>query len=198
MAPEELGLYSFLDGMKQKVHLVQRDHRWKSANKLLWTYMEHKDSTILCFDDGKDYPLDCIEELLDAHHKSLDCIVAEESNPVRIDIDGHAFYENSLELPFGQKCFSKYLSNACLFPPRCFGDGSLLTDYNKFYEMTSATHDELWFWLVSTLCKVRSVRLDSTMSYMLDEKTIYKLDDVSLSYINCSHDRVKEYNTKVD
>lgn len=58
MAPEELGLYSFLDGMKQKVHLVQRDHRWKSANKLVLTYMEHKDSTILCFDDDKDYPLD--------------------------------------------------------------------------------------------------------------------------------------------
>lgn len=36
--------------------------------------------------------------------------------------------------------------------------------------MTSATHDELWFWLVSTMCKVHSVRLDSTMSYMLDEK----------------------------
>jgi hypothetical protein len=194
---DELALYDYLKD-NPLVKVVKRDSKWRSANKLVWTYMEHMDDVIVTFDDDKDYPLDCLEELLEAYEKSdKRTVITEESNPTLITADGNVEFRNNTEVAFGQLCFSKYFSNGCLFPPRCFGDGKLLTDYDRFYEMTRGQHDELWFWLVTTLNKVRSIRLNSTYSYAVDGCS-YPLDDCALTRINCKAERVKEYNAKVN
>ena len=194
---DELKQYDFLNEFL-KVKVIKRLSKWKSANKLIWTYMDHKDDIIIAFDDDKDYPLNCIEELIKAYiEKGGGLIVCEESNPTILRDDDFIEYRNDVEITVGQLTFSKYLSNACLFPPHCFGDGKLLTDYDKMMEMTKGTHDELWFWLVSTLNKVYSYQLNSTYGCAIDGGN-YKLDEVALSNINCKPERIHEYNIKVN
>ena len=71
-----------------------------------------------------------------------------------------------ITLKLKQRDFAKYLSNNCLFPPNCFSD--LLFDFDKFQYVTQGNHDELWFWIVSTLMGVRVIGLDWTYACFID------------------------------
>ena len=196
---EQRSVYEeFLKEKCQKAELKLRPAKWRSANKLIWTYMENMDDTIITFDDDKNYPLECAEQLIQTSEFCPDTIIAQESNSLYRDSDGRIHFENNVGLRFGQLDFSKYLSNACLFPPRCFGDGKILTDFEKFIKVTNATHDELWFWIVSTLNRKYVLTLSNTYSYAIDDGVTMPLDDSSLTKENEIPERIKEYNDKVN
>ena len=149
LKPGEVVLYDEFAKTDPRVEVKLRDHRWKSANKLVWTYREYgADSAIVCFDDDKDYPAECLRQLCEAWRRDRDCIIAQEVNPAVVR-NGALQYLNAVDVKLGQREFGKYLSNACLFPPGCFGDG--LYDYEGFQYVTNGMHDELWFWIMSTM-----------------------------------------------
>lgn len=152
--------------MDPRVEVKLRDGRWRSANKLVWTYKDGPDAVIVCFDDDKAYPDECLEQLLEAWRRDPDCIIAQEVNPAAVVSEGRIEYLNAVDVKLGQKEFGKYLSNACLFPPRCFSED--LYDYDSFRYVTNGMHDELWFWIASTLNGTRCVGLDYTFSYEAD------------------------------
>ena len=99
---------------------------------------------------------------------------------------------NSIDVKLEQEEFGKYLSNACLFPPNCFSDE--IFNYENFYKLTHGNHDELWFWISSTLNKTKVVGLNNTFSYGSDENVTFDLDESSLTHINMMSDVISKYN----
>lgn len=165
ISEEDVEKYKSLEGYSPKIKVRICPAKWKSANKLIWTYKEHHDDVIICFDDDKNYPLTAIERLLEEWNRHPDCIVAEEVNPYTVDGDG-VKYIDDVDIKLKQRDFGKYLSNNCLFPPNCFSE--LLYDWDKFWYVTQGNHDELWFWIVSTLKGVRVIGLDWTYACYID------------------------------
>ena len=58
-----------LKSIDAKIEVAVCDSKWRSANKLIPTYTEHHDDFIICFDDDKNYPHECLEQLIDASYK---------------------------------------------------------------------------------------------------------------------------------
>ena len=165
LSSEDVAKYESLKKYSPKIKIRICPAKWRSANKLVWTYKEHHDDIIFCFDDDKNYPLTAMERLYEEWERHPDCIVAEEVNPYTIDSDG-VKYIDDVDIKLKQRDFAKYLSNNCLFPPNCFSD--LLFDFDKFQYVTQGNHDELWFWIVSTLMGVRVIGLDWTYACFID------------------------------
>ena len=165
LSQEDIARYESLKKYSPKIRIRICPAKWKSANKLIWTYKEHHDDVIICFDDDKNYPLTAMERLYLEWRKHPECIVAEEVNPYTMDVNG-VRYIDDVDIKLKQRDFAKYLSNNCLFPPNCFSD--LLFDFDKFWYVTQGNHDELWFWIVSTLMGVRVIGLDWTYACFID------------------------------
>lgn len=165
LSENDIGKYESLKKYSPKIQIRICPAKWKSANKLIWTYKEHHDDVIFCFDDDKNYPLTAMERLYAEWLKHPNCIVAEEVNPYTIDSMG-VKYIDDVDIKMKQRDFAKYLSNNCLFPPNCFSE--LLYDYDKFQYVTQGHHDELWFWIVSTLNGVKVIGLDWTYACYID------------------------------
>jgi len=181
-----------------RIETLINDSKWRSANKLIPVYNKYgNEHNIICFDDDKFYPMECLTQILEEHERNSDCIVSQEINPIFISGDTTIGYINNLDIKLKQKEYGKYLSNACLFPKKCFGDGKLLNDYDKFKYVTNGNHDELWFWIVSTLNGVRSIGLDNTMGYIMDSNVVFDDDDTALTNINSSQTEVDGYNKRV-
>jgi hypothetical protein len=87
---------------------------------LIPTYEKHHDDVIICFDDDKNYPVDCLRQLLEAYDRHPNCIIAQEINPSIVDSNSRLIYLNAIDVKLEQEAFGKYLSNACLFSPNCF------------------------------------------------------------------------------
>lgn len=194
LSKEDVEKYESLTKYNDKIKIRICPAKWKSANKLIWTYNEHHDDVIICFDDDKNYPLTSMERLYDEWLKHPDCIVAEEVNPYTMDKNG-IMYIDDVDIKLKQRDFAKYLSNNCLFPPNCFSD--LLFDFDKFQYVTEGHHDELWFWIVSTLNGVRVIGLDWTYACYIDgiwmeesESDLYKYN----SDINVKNGYYKRMN----
>ena len=165
LTEEDYLKYESLRKYSPKISVRVCPAKWRSANKLIWTYKERPDDVIVCYDDDKNYPLTSLERLYEEWLKHPDCIVAEEVNPYTVDASG-VKYIDDVDIKLKQRDFAKYLSNNCLFPPRCFSD--LLFDHEKFMYVTQGNHDELWFWIVSTLNGVRVIGLDWTYACYVD------------------------------
>ena len=105
-------------------------------------------------------------------------------------------YVNGMDVKLMQREWGKYLSNACLFPPNCFTDE--LYDFDKFSYITEGNHDELWFWIVSTLNGVQCIGLNNTFSYQLDEGVTFEHDSGALSHINANPDTIAGYNARLN
>lgn len=179
------------------VEIVVRPWKWGSANKLLWVYADHPDAAVVTVDDDIVYPPTCLGELLEASERNPGCIVSQESNPVIIGGDGRISFVNAIEYAFGMRGFSKYLTNACLFPPKSLGPVSGLLDYDGFMTLTDGRHDELWFWVHSVLNGVRSVVLPNTYSFELDHASL-PTDEFALNRINSVPGNIAEYNRRVN
>jgi len=92
--------------------------------------------------------------------------------------------------------FGKYLSNGCLFCPNAFSE--ILYDYELMMYTTNGKHDELWFWIVSTLNKVQCIGLDYTYSWCLDEDVCLDKTDSDLTNINCDPKTIAGYNARIN
>ena len=156
-------MYDEFKALEPRIEVKLCDYKSRSANKLIWTYKDNPDSVIVCFDDDKDYPVECLEQLCSVWKKNQDCIIAQEINPAVFFKQDFIGYLNGMDIKLMQKEWGKYLSNACLFPPNCFSDE--LYDYDTFYYITQGNNDELWFWIMSTLNGVQSIGLNNTYSY---------------------------------
>jgi len=53
--------YNSLCQLDNKIKIKICDAKWKSANKLIWVYKDHPNDVIVCFDDDKNYPSECLE-----------------------------------------------------------------------------------------------------------------------------------------
>ena len=190
----QIALYDEFKALDPRVVVKVCDSKWKSANKLVWVYKDNPDSVIVCFDDDKIYPLECLSQLCKAWLENPDCIIAQEINP-SIVRNGRIEYLNAIDVKLRQKEFGKYLSNACLFPPNCFS--SELYDYDAFKYITNGMHDELWFWIVSTLNKTRCIGLDYTFSYGLDGIT-FDYDNSALTHVNANPQTIQGYNDRLN
>lgn len=199
-----LGSFGDMD-VGSRIETMVSDAKWRSANKLIPVYNKYgSEHPIVCFDDDKAYPYRCLNQLLERFdggwrygRPNRDCIVAQEINPMFLGKDGEIGFYNDLDVKLGQTEFGKYLSNACVFPKRCFGNGKLLNDYDKFSYVTNGNHDELWFWAVSTVNGVRSVGLSETMAYMLDDGVNIGGNAPSLTDINSKQSEVDGYNRRL-
>ena len=195
ISEDDVKKYESLKKYSRKIAIRICPSKWRSANKLIWTYKEHHDDLIFCFDDDKNYPLTSMERLYDEWRRHPDCIVAEEVNPYTIDSSG-VKYIDDVDIKLKQRDFAKYLSNNCLFPPNCFSE--LLYDYDKFYYVTQGNHDELWFWIVSTIKGVRVIGLDWTYACSVDgiwmdegENDLFKINS-DINVKNRYYERMNE------
>jgi Glycosyltransferases, probably involved in cell wall biogenesis len=199
LTEDDYARYESLKEMDPKIRVKKCPAKWRSCNKLLWVMKDHPDDAIICFDDDKNYPRDTIRQNYEMWKKFPECIIAQEINPVvRLERDGNIRieYRNIADVKFNQLEFGKYLSNGCLFPPHCFDD--MVWDYDKMMEVTDGNHDELWFWLCSTLRGVRSIGLDYTFSHSLDSGVCLDVHESNLTNINVRSEIIKSYNDRIN
>ena len=195
LSKEDYERYESLRNIDKKIQIKVCPAKWRSCNKLVWVYKDHPDDMIICFDDDKRYPQETIERLYEQWKKNENCIIAYEINPTVIKDNGDVNYVNSIDVKLLQREYGKYLSNACLFPPRCFSD--LLFDYDSMMYVTNGFHDELWFWIVSTLNGVACVGLDYTFSLSIDEGVQICQMESDLTNTNANPQTIAGYNKRL-
>lgn len=160
LTDEDYEFYESLKDLDSRIEINICESKWRSCNKLLPTLIKYPNDIIITVDDDLNYPKDTILKLIEKYKDNQDCIITHATSPI-IMRDGKfkCVKNDSFDVRLEQKSFSKYLSCACLFPPRTF-DGTDIFNYDKMYELTEGTHDELWFWVNSTLKGVKSICLN--------------------------------------
>ncbi len=196
LTEDDYSRYETLKRIDSKIQIKICPAKWKSCNKLVWVYKDHPDDMIICFDDDKYYPSETIERLYKEWEKHKNCIVAYEINPIIMRPDGKVYYLNSIDAMMLQVEYGKYLSNACLFPPNSFTD--LLFNYDEMMYITNGHHDELWFWIVSTLKGVPCIGLDYTFSLSIDEGVQLCNMESDLTNINADANTIEGYNVRLN
>ena len=149
------------------------------------------DCPIITCDDDIYYPEDCFKHLVEQYKKTPDCIIAHEVNPLVIK-DGFVTYLNNVDFKMQQVEWGKYLSNCALFPPHVF-DGTDLYDYDKMFKCTKGTHDELWFWVMSTINKVQCVGLNYIFSFHSEVQTPWESYEYRLTDHNDTDEKINKY-----
>lgn len=187
--------YNKIATIDDKIKINIAEAKWRSANKLLPVYRLHHNDVIVCFDDDKMYPSDCLKQLCDKWIDNQDCIIAQEINPAIYD-GNQIFYVNQIDVKLGQREFGKYLSNACLFCPNCFPDE--IYNFDNFMYITNGMHDELWFWIMSTINGVQCIGLDNTFSYGSDDGVTFDHDESALTHVNADIRNINGYNQRLN
>ena len=200
ISKEDLEKYEKLKAVSSKIELNQCESKWRSCNKLLPTLQRYPNDVIITVDDDVYYPDKCIEELV-KHYELLPTpqkiIIAHEINPIFIkQQENYVGYYNTWDYKFKQVEYGKYLSNCCLFPPHVF-DGTMLFDYEKMMKYTNGLHDELWFWLCSTLNGIQCIGLNYIQSFEGEVKVKYEEGDFTLGSINGQANVIKDYMDKI-
>ena len=193
LSKEDYEFYDMLKEIDNRIEINICDHKWRSCNKLLPTIKKYPDAVVITVDDDIDYPIDSLKTLVEAYEQNPDCIITHETNPIIVINGQFVGYSNNLDLKLDQKYFAKYLSNCCLFPPHVF-DNTDLFDYDKMMQCTDGTHDELWFWINSTINGVQCIGLDYI--YMFTGLENVYSDGYKLSNINSDQNIVNWYNAK--
>lgn len=188
---EEIKLYDEIKKLDSRIEIGFGKSLFRSANKLLPTIKEYPNDLVITCDDDQRYTAEMFKELYDKWLENPNCIIAHEINPVLINENNEVYFMNSFDIKLLQKEFGKYLSNCCLFPPRTFENTDVFNEKDFMY-VTNAKHDELWFWLHSTMKGVYCIGLNSTMSLELDEITL-PLDETALTNENKENDVIAGY-----
>lgn len=202
LTPDVYAMYDEIAKLDDKIIIQKADYRWRSANKLLSVYDKHRNDIIVTFDDDIKYPADLLEHLYAKWTMFPKCIITTETNPVVLKADPDntddikVMYLNSVSVKLEQLENSKYLTNACLFCPNALSD--LVFNYDKFLELCDGTHDELWFWVVSTLNGTQSVCLNYTFSLELDEDVKLPLDECALGIHNNKPEVIDDLNNRIN
>lgn len=191
--------YKWYEGLKKyddRIEINKAEARWRSCNKLLPTLKKYPHDIIITCDDDIAYEKDSFLRLVQEYMKHPQCIIALEANPITIDKNGFINYVNGYDVMLQQVCWSKYLSNCCLFPPYSFDDD--LFDYDKMLECTKGLHDELWAWVCSTLHGVQSISLNYVRSLADDMLEPYSNDEYCLSHYNNTNENILDYMQRID
>lgn len=196
LSEEDYAFYESLKELDERIEVNICDRKWRSCNKLLPTLKKYPDDVIITVDDDFLYPKDSIKYLIEKHNEKPDCIITHEINPIIVKDGKFEMYVNSIDLKLGQIEYGKYLSNCCLFPPHIF-DGTDLFDYEKMMQATNGTHDELWFWVNSTIKGVRVIGLNYVHDFGINMIKDSHSDGYQLCDINGNESNVYEYNNRI-
>lgn len=196
LTEEDYKFYDSLAEQDKRIIINKCEAKWRSCNKLLPTIKMFPDYPIITCDDDVYYPEHCFKYLVEQYNKTPDCVIAHEVNPIIVKKD-FVSYVNGYDFKLCQTEWGKYLSNCALFPPHVF-DGTDLYDYDKMMKCTNGTHDELWFWVMSTINKVQCVGLNYVYSFALENHTPWKSDEYRLSDFNNTDDKINEYMVKIN
>ena len=191
--------YEFYDNLKQldnRIEINICEHKWRSCNKLLPTITKYPEDVVITVDDDTNYPIDSLKTLVEEYEKNPDCIITHEVNPIIVRNGKFEMYVDCLDIKMKQKEFGKYLSNCCLFPPHVF-DNSDVFDYEKMIECTDGTHDELWFWVNSTINGVHCIGLNYVYWFIDDVFKDAFSDGYKLSTINGDAKTSSKYIAKI-
>ena len=195
LSDEEYKWYEELKKIDDRIEINKSEAKWRSCNKLLPTLKKYPHDVIITLDDDVAYPIDTIKCLVEEHAKHPECIIAHEVNP--LDIRGNfVSYVNGYDVKLMQVELGKYLSNCALFPPYSFDDD--LYDYDKMMECTNGTHDELWFWVQSTIHKVQCIGLNYVRSFAPEMLEEYKEGEYCLSSFNNNDEKINDYMQKIN
>lgn len=193
LSDDEYKFYEKIKKLDARITLNKCNKKWRSCNKLLPTLKSHPDDVIITIDDDIYYPVDCFKLLIEQYEKTPDCIIAHEINPLLLNNEkNYIDFINGYDIMLMQKEFGKYLSGCTLYPPHVFDDTDIF-DYDKMMYCTNATHDELWFWVQSTLKNVKCVGLNYVRSFDPEVITPYQEDEFKLSSINIQPEINKKY-----
>ena len=196
LSEEDYAFYESLKELDERIEINICDNKWRSCNKLLPTLKKYPDDVIITVDDDFLYPKDSIKYLIKKHNEKPDCIITHEINPIIVKDGKFEMYVNSMDLKLEQIEYGKYLSNCCLFPPHIF-DGTDLFNYEKMMQATNGTHDELWFWVNSTIKGARVIGLNYVHDFGINMIKDSHSDGYQLCDINGNESNVYEYNNRI-
>lgn len=195
LSEEDYEWYNSLKQQDPRIEINKSEAKWRSCNKLLPTLKKYPHDIIITLDDDVAYPRDTIKCLVEEHIKHPDCIIAHEVNPIVLK-DKYVTYVNGYDVKLMQVEWGKYLSNCALYPPYSFDED--LYDYDKMLECTNGTHDELWFWIQSTIHGVQCVGLNYVRSFAPEMLEQYREDEYCLSAFNNTEQKIDEYMQKIN
>lgn len=191
LTEEEYKWYDALKKQDQRIEINKAEAKWRSCNKLLPTLKKYPEDIIITLDDDVYYPKHSIRYLVEEYLRHPECIIAHEVNPIRFT-DDYVTYINIVNPKLMQIEWGKYLSNCALFPPHVF-DGTDLYDYDKMMKCTNGTHDELWFWIQSTINGVQCIGLNYVYSFIPEVLEEYKENEYRLCEINNNNEQINRY-----
>lgn len=198
LSEEDYKWYESLKEKDNRIEINKCESRWRSCNKLLPTIKKYPEDVVITIDDDIYYPVDTIKLLVETYEKNKDCIITHEINPISFNRDmTYVSYENAYDVMLLQREWGKYFSNCCLFPPHVF-DGSDLFDYDKMMECTNGTHDELWFWVQSTINGVQCIGLNYVRSFAPEMLKQYEEGEYQLTTFNNTAEKIEGYMKKIN
>lgn len=193
LTEEDYQFYEELKKMDSRIVINKVDGKWRSCNKLIPTLKCYPDDIIITVDDDIYYPNECISTLMQQYEITPDCIIAQEISPLKLERHKtYISYKLYMDVKLMQKEWGKYLTGCCLFPPHVF-DGTDIFDFDKMMELTGGTHDELWFWVNSTLNGVQCVGLNYIRNFEGELITKRTNDEPQLWQENVFESRQKKY-----
>lgn len=175
-----------------KVKVENRDSRWRPANKFIHVSKEYPDLPIITVDDDIYYPNDVLKLLYEEWLIHPDCIICHESNPVIFEKEWLKII-NNVTLKIGFSGFDKYLTNCCLFPPNAL-ENTEAYDLDGFKSFCNAQHDELWFWIHTTLKGIQVRTLPRVFSFVGEGNMAP--DETALCNVNAPNWEL--YNNKIN
>lgn len=198
LSEDDYKWYDNLKGEDSRIEINRCESKWRSCNKLLPTIKKYPEDVIITVDDDIYYPVDTIKLLVETYEKNKDCIITHEINPISFNRDmTYVSYKNAYDIMLLQKEWGKYFSNCCLFPPHVF-DGSDLFDFEKMMECTNGTHDELWFWVQSTINGVQCIGLNYVRSFAPEILKRYEEGEYQLTMFNNTAEKIEGYMKKIN
>ena len=198
LSEEDYKWYESLKEKDNRIEINKCESKWRSCNKLLPTIKKYPEDVVITVDDDIYYPVDTIKLLVETYENNKDCIITHEINPINFNQEmTYVTYENAYDAMLLQREWGKYFSNCCLFPPHVF-DGSDLFDFDKMMECTNGTHDELWFWVQSTINGVQCIGLNYVRSFAPEMLKQYEEGEYQLTTFNNTAEKIEGYMKKIN
>lgn len=195
LSDEDYMFYEKLKELDSRIEINKAEAKWRSCNKLLPTMKKYPHDIIITLDDDIAYPKDSVKYLVEEHEKHKGCVIAHEVNPIIVK-NNNVTYVNGYDVKLHQVEWGKYLSNCALFPPYSFDDD--VYDYDKMMQCTNGTHDELWFWVQTTIHGVQCIGLNYVRSMAPEMLEEYQEGEYNLSTFNNTQTKIDEYMKKIN
>ncbi|MBR1402583.1 MAG: glycosyltransferase [Treponema sp.] len=135
------------------IDIVIKDEDLKSHKKYFYAMQEYPNDIIITVDDDSIYPANLVENLLNAHEKNADCVVANRVHKIMRKLDGSLHsYNDWLNNYMGATQPSyNLIATGCggvLYPPHCLDERAF--DKEKIIQFC-LTADDIWLKFMETL-----------------------------------------------